>query len=94
MHSPPHPGPILAAELDERKISISQAARDLGVSRQTISRIINEAQPITPEMAAKVGHYFGGDAGLWARMQANHDLWNALETLAPELENIPVAAAN
>ena len=93
IHSPSHPGWLLAEELQERKITISKAANDLGVSRQSVSRIINGVQPITPEMAARLGHYFGGAASLWVRMQAQHDLWVAMEALEPELENMPVAAA-
>jgi addiction module HigA family antidote len=93
IHSPSHPGWLLAEELQERKITISKAASDLGVSRQSLSRIINGAQPITPEMAARLGHYFGSAASLWVRMQAQHDLWVAIEQLEPELENMPVAAA-
>jgi plasmid maintenance system antidote protein VapI len=43
-------------------------------------------------MAARLGHYFGGAASLWVRMQAQHDLWVAMEALEPELQNMPVAA--
>ena len=93
IHSPSHPGWLLAEELRERKITISKAANDLGVSRQSLSRIINGAQPVTPEMAARLGHYLGGGASLWVRMQAQHDLWVATEELEPELQGMPIAAA-
>jgi len=92
IHSPNHPGWLLGEELRERRISISKAAQDLSVSRQTLSRIINGAQPVTAEMAAKLGRYFGGGASLWVRMQAQHDLWVAQEELAGELRDIPIAA--
>ena len=93
IHSPEHPGWLLAEELSTRGIAISQAAKDLDVSRQTMSRIIHGAQPVTAEMAAKLGHYFGGGAGLWVRMQAQHDLWNAQQGLAAKLKKMPIAAA-
>ena len=93
LHSPGHPGWLLAEELETRKISASRAARDLGVSRQTISRVISGKQPVTAAMSAKLGHYFGGGASLWLRMQAQHDLWNAQQRLATELEEMPVAQA-
>ena len=92
IHSPGHPGWLLEEELRERRISISKAARDLSVSRQTLSRIINGSQPVSAGMAAKLGRYFGGGASLWVRMQAQHDLWVAQEALAGELRNIPIAA--
>ena len=93
IHSPGHPGWLLAEELAIRKITVSGAARDLGVSRQTMSRIIHEKQPVTPELGAKLGHYFSGGASLWVRMQAQHDLWHAQRRLAAELEEMPVAPA-
>jgi addiction module HigA family antidote len=68
-------------------------ANDLGVSRESLSRIINGAQPITPQMAARPGNYFGGAASLWVRMQAQHDLWVAMEALESELQNMPVTEA-
>lgn len=91
IHSPKHPGWLLAEELETRSINVSRAADDLDVSRQTISRIIHGSQPITAEMAAKLGHYFGGAASLWIRMQAQHDLWNAQQNLASKLKRMPVA---
>ncbi len=93
IHSPGHPGWLLAEELETRGISVSRAAKDLGVSRQTISRIIHGAQPVTAEMAAKLGHYFGGGASLWVRMQAQYDLWNAQQNLATQLKKMPIAVA-
>jgi addiction module HigA family antidote len=92
IHSPGHPGWLLGEELRERRISISKAAQDLSVSRQTLSRIINGAQPVTAETAAKLGRYFGGGASVWVRMQAQHELWVAQEELAGELRDIPIAA--
>lgn len=91
IHSPSHPGWLLAEELESRRITVSRVAEDLGVSRQTVSRIIHQKQPITAELGAKLGHYFGGGASLWVRMQAQHDLWNAQQRLAPKLEAMPVA---
>ena len=91
MHSPPHPGGLLAEELAELRISISRAARDLGVSRQTLSGIVNGSKPITAEMAARIGTYLGSGAELWLRMQAQHDLWEAENRMRAELARIPAA---
>jgi addiction module HigA family antidote len=92
IHSPTHPGSVLTEELDALGISVSQAAVDLGVSRQILSGIINGRRPITPEMAVRIGHYIGNGAGLWARMQVNHDLWKAEQAMRSALKRIRRAA--
>ena len=94
IHSPAHPGSILAEELAELGISVSRASRELGVSRQTLSAIVNERSPITPEMAVKIGHYVGNGAEIWARMQMNHDLWHAKRQIKDELKKLPRASTN
>lgn len=91
IHSPAHPGSVLSEELDALRISVSQAASDLGVSRQILSGILNGHRPITPEMAVRIGHYIGNGPGLWARMQINHDLWKAEQAMKPALKKIPRA---
>ena len=91
IHSPAHPGSVLSEELGALGISISQAARDLGVSRQILSGILNERRPITPEMAVRIGHYIGNGAGIWARMQVAHDLFKAEQAMKPKLRKIPRA---
>lgn len=75
---PTHPGALLREvvlpALDRPK---AEVARLLGVSRESLYRIINEAQPVTPGMAVRLGKLCGNGAGLWSRMQAEHDLWRA-----------------
>ena len=94
IHSPGHPGGVLSEELEALGISITQAANDLGVSRQILSAILNERRPITPEMATRIGHYIGNGAGVWARMQTNHDLWRAEQEMKSTLRKIPRAVAS
>jgi len=93
IHSPGHPGAVLSEELEILGISISQAATDLGVSRQILSAILNERRPITADMAVRIGHYIGNGPGIWVRMQTNHDLWRAEQKMKPALKKIPRAAA-
>lgn len=93
IHSPSHPGWLIEEELRERRIPIARAAKDIGTSRQTISRIIHGVQPITADMAARLGHYFGGGAEAFIRMQAQYDLWQAQKNLENDLKKMPVAAA-
>jgi addiction module HigA family antidote len=92
IHSPAHPGSILGEELAELGISVSRASKELGVSRQTLSAIVNARSPITPDMAVKIGHYVGNGAEIWARMQMNHDLWHAERRMEKKLKNMPRAS--
>jgi len=94
IHSPGHPGGVLSEELEALGISITQAASELGVSRQILSAILNERRPITAEMATRIGHYIGNGSGVWARMQTNHDLWIAEQKMRSTLRKIPRAVAS
>jgi len=86
----PHPGAVLREDvLPALGLSISEAARQLGVTRQTLHRILAEKVSVTPEMAARLGRFCGGP-GLWLRMQQACDLWRAERELRSELERIPV----
>ena len=93
IHSPAHPGSILAEELDELGISVSRASRELGISRQTLSAIVNERSPVTADMAVRIGHYVGNGAEIWARLQMNHDLWHAQRRMKRVLKKLPRASA-
>lgn len=55
----------------------AEIARLLGVSRESLYRILDEKQPVTPTMAVKLGKLCGNGPRLWMRMQANVDLWTA-----------------
>ena len=88
---PTHPGAILREEvLPALGLSVSETARQLGVTRQTLHRIMAERVSITPEMAVRLGRFCGNGPGLWLRMQQACDLWRAERELGAELERIPV----
>ena len=92
---PTHPGAILRDDvLPALKLSISEAARQLRVTRQTLHRIMRGETAITPEMAVRLGKFCGNGPGLWLRMQQNYDLWHAERELRDELKRIPAHAAN
>ena len=75
---PTHPGGILKRHyLEPLSLTITEVADDLGVSRKTLSKIINERGAITPEMALRLSKAFSTSAELWMNLQTNHDLWVA-----------------
>jgi addiction module HigA family antidote len=84
-----HPGELLRTEIIEpNNLTIKAAAVMLGVTRPTLSNIVNEKAAISPMMAIRLAKVFGGSAELWVRMQASHDLREA-ETKANQLQLRP-----
>lgn len=74
MKTPPHPGELLKDNVDELGLSVAEAAKGLGVTRQQLYNVINGKSAITPEMAVRLEKALGGTADLWLRMQVNYDL--------------------
>ncbi|MBI1244460.1 MAG: HigA family addiction module antidote protein [Alphaproteobacteria bacterium] len=82
MHNPPHPGlSVRSLCLDPLGLSVSAAARILGVSRKHLSQIVHGHAPISADTAVRLSKAFGGDAEVWVRQQADHDLWQAEKRL-------------
>jgi addiction module HigA family antidote len=78
MHNPPHPGEILRELcLVPLELTVTAAARALGVSRKTLSGIINGRAGISPEMAVRLSLAFGTSAESWLNQQIQYDLWHA-----------------
>lgn len=78
MHNPPHPGEILR-ELCLRPlgVTVTHAAAALGVSRKTLSAILNGRAGISPEMAIRLSMAFDTTAESWLNQQVQYDLWHA-----------------
>ena len=75
MKRPPHPGRIVRDLcLEPLGLSVTEAARVLGITRQTLNNLVNENAGISPEMAVRLAKAFGSDAGTWLRMQSAFDL--------------------
>ena len=76
--APTHPGDTLREiVLPELGISQTEMARRLGVSRQTLIRLLNASQAVTPEMALRLGKVVGSTPRFWLALQQRHDLWHA-----------------
>ncbi len=78
MYKPPHPGEILKALcLDPLGLTVTQAAEALGVSRKTLSSILNGRSGISPEMAVRLSIAFDTTAESWLNQQTQFALWRA-----------------
>ncbi|MCR1345754.1 HigA family addiction module antitoxin [Acidithiobacillus ferrooxidans] len=95
MHNPPHPGTILREDvLPALGLTVTEAAEQLGVTRSTLSRVLNGRAAISPEMALRLegwlGVEHGGRADVWMAQQAAYDLWQARQAGAPRVQHAPV----
>ena len=91
---PIHPGEILREDvLPALGLSVSEAARQLGISRQQLHRVLACTHPITTEMALRIGKFAGNGPGLWLRMQQAYDLWHAEHRMRDELSKINTVAS-
>ena len=82
MHNPPHPGEVLRELcIEPLGVSITDAAKALGVTRKTLSAIVNGRAGISPEMAIRLSKAFGTTPESWLNQQLQYDLWVAEQTL-------------
>ena len=80
MQNPPHPGGIVKRQcLDPLDLSITRAARGLGVTRQALSELVNERAGVSVDMAIRLSKAFGSTPETWLGMQIAYDLWQARE---------------
>ena len=87
---PTHPGEILREDvLPALRMNVSQAARELGVSRQLLHRILAGKAPVTPEMAVRLGKWAGNGPALWRGMQEAWDVWRGERARSAESDRIP-----
>lgn len=78
MHNPPHPGEVLRELcMEPLGLTVTDTANALGVSRKTLSAILNERAGISPEMALRLSMAFNTTAESWLNQQAQYDLWVA-----------------
>ncbi len=78
MHNPCHPGELVKYEcLEPLGLSVTRAAKGLGVTRQALSDLINEKSGVSVDMAIRLSKAFGSTPETWLRMQMAYDLWQA-----------------
>ena len=80
MHSPPHPGGIVRRQcLEPLGLTVTRAARGLGVTRQALSELVNGRASVSVDMAIRLSKAFGSTPETWLGMQMAYDLWHARE---------------
>ena len=87
MHDPPHPGAFIRRQcLEPLGLTVTEAARGLSVSRNTLSMLLNGRIGISPEMAIRLSQAFGGSPESWLQQQLQYDLWHVHR----DREEVPV----
>jgi addiction module HigA family antidote len=83
MRNPPHPGGIVRRQcLDPLELSVTEAAKGLGVTRQALSDLVNGKAGISTEMAIRLSKSFGSSPETWLGLQMAYDLWQARQSLS------------
>ena len=90
MHNPPHPGAILKEDvLPSLGLSVTEAARQLGMSRVQFSLVINGKAALTPEMALRLEQWLPGPtAETWLGLQMDYELWQASRKRRPRIARV------
>lgn len=93
MHNPPHPGEIIKGLwLDPMGASITEAAQAMGISRKTLSKVVNGHGRVTPEMAVRLSIALGSSPESWLGHQIAYDLWQVAQN-RDELAVVPLLAS-
>lgn len=91
MFNPPHPGLVLREWLEGH--TVTEAASKLGVSRVTLSRVLNGAAAVSAEMDVRLHRALGTSLGSWLGMQSAYDLWHAHRAFKGKVQRIRPAKA-
>ena len=82
MHNPPHPGEIIRELcVEPLDLTVTEAAEALGVTRKTLSTLLNGRAGISPEMAIRLSTVFGRTPEGWLRLQVQFDLWKTEQSI-------------
>ena len=77
MRKPPHPGNVVKRQcLEPLGLTVTEAAEGLGVSRNTLSMLLNGRMKVSTEMAIRLSQGFGGNPESWLQQQMQYDLWH------------------
>ena len=89
IHEPLHPGVIIKDVLiDSTGLTISDAADRLGVTRTTLSRLLNQHAGVSPEMALRLSKLLNTSVDMWVNLQSQYDIWNVIRHHVSSINNI------
>ncbi len=89
MHNPPHPGEIIREFcIEPLNLTVTDAAKSLGVTRKTFSALLNGRSGVSPEMALRLSKVFGRSPEGWLKLQLQYDLWQTQQSV--DLNNLKV----
>lgn len=93
MHNPPHPGEVLRdGVFSDSDITVTHAAKALGVTRAALSRVLNGKAAMSADMALRLAQWLGTGPEVWVNMQATYDLWQAKKKPLPKIKRLRQAA--
>jgi addiction module HigA family antidote len=78
--------------MEPMELTVTELARSLGVSRKTLSKIVNERGSVTAEMALRLGQAFETSPDMWMNLQKAYDLWKASQKSSDWKKVVPIAA--
>lgn len=87
MHNPAHPGEVLREYLPDG-VTVTEAARRLGVTRQAFSALLNGRAGVSADMALRLSQALGTSAEMWLSMQVAYDLWRAERSPRPKVSRL------
>lgn len=95
IHNPPHPGSILKDALPNIPMTVTEFAKHIGVTRVTLSRILNARAGITPDMSIRIAEAFGQPSrDIWFKMQNDYDFWLAEKGRRKKIARVKVSTPN
>lgn len=90
MQNPAHPGEVLRdGVFSTGEVTVTDAAKALGVTRVALSRVLNGKSAVSAEMAVRLGKWLNTGAEIWLNMQTQYDLWRAEQALKTTVKKIP-----
>ncbi|MFZ1941843.1 MAG: HigA family addiction module antitoxin [Terracidiphilus sp.] len=90
MYNPAHPGLVLRDYLEGH--NVTHVAKHIGVSRVTLSKILNGHTGITADMSLRLSAALGTNPSFWLDMQSNYDMWQARKKKRPRIHPLKIAA--
>ena len=94
MFNPPHPGAVIKDILENVPMTVGEFATHIGISRNTLSRILNERGAVTPDVSIRIAEAFGqAQTDIWLRIQTKYDYWHAKQAKRTRVRPIQSKAA-